>query len=51
MQRGEALHTIHYGTMPNGDPKAPCMGMADDAVALRAEARPARLASVRRRGY
>jgi len=33
---GEALHTIRYGTMPNGDPKALCMGMADDVVALRA---------------
>jgi hypothetical protein len=33
---GEALHTIRYGTMPNGDPKALCTGMADDVLALRA---------------
>lgn len=34
---GEALHTIRYGTMPNGDPKTLCLGMADDVVALRAQ--------------
>jgi hypothetical protein len=34
---GEALHTIRYGTMPNGDPKALCLGMADDVLALRAQ--------------
>lgn len=36
---GKALHTIRYGTMPEGDPEMLCMGMAGDVVALRA-ARP-----------
>lgn len=34
---GEALHTIRYGTMPAGDPKGLCAGMADDVVALLAQ--------------
>jgi hypothetical protein len=31
---GNALHTIRYGTMPDGDPEALCMGMASDVLAL-----------------
>jgi hypothetical protein len=31
---GKALHTIRYGTMPDGDPDALCMGMAGDVLAL-----------------
>jgi hypothetical protein len=31
---GKALHTIRYGTMPDGDPKALCEGMASDALAI-----------------
>lgn len=31
---GEALHTIRYGTMPEGDPETLCMGMADDVIEL-----------------
>lgn len=31
---GTALHTIRYGTMPDGDPDALCMGMAGDVLAL-----------------
>lgn len=37
---GEALHTIRYGTMPEGDPEGLCTSMADDIVALLAQ-RPA----------
>lgn len=32
--KGDALHTIRYGTMPDGDPDALCMGMAADVLAL-----------------
>jgi len=31
---GEALHTIRYGTMPAGDAKTLCMGMADDVATM-----------------
>lgn len=31
---GEAIHTIRYGTMPEGDPEGLCTSMADDVVAL-----------------
>jgi hypothetical protein len=31
---GKALHTIRYGTMPDGDPDSLCMGMAGDVLAL-----------------
>ena len=31
---GRALHTIRYGTMPEGDPEALCTGMADDVVEM-----------------
>jgi hypothetical protein len=33
-QDGDALYTIRYGTMPDGDPEALCVGMADDAAAI-----------------
>lgn len=29
-----AIHTIRYGTMPGGDPRGLCAGVADDVVAL-----------------
>ena len=31
---GEAIYTIRYGTMPNGDPQTLCMGMADDVLQI-----------------
>jgi len=31
---GEALHTIRYGTMPDGDPQSLCAGMADDVLEM-----------------
>jgi hypothetical protein len=31
---GEAIYTIRYGTMPDGDPEALCIGMADDVSAM-----------------
>jgi hypothetical protein len=31
---GDAIYTIHYGTMPDGDPEALCVGMADDVAAI-----------------
>ena len=34
---GEAIHTIRYGTMPDGDPEALCEGMAADVVELLAK--------------
>jgi hypothetical protein len=33
-EEGEAVYTIRYGTMPDGDPEALCVGMADDAAAI-----------------
>jgi hypothetical protein len=33
-KEGRAIHTIRYGTMPEGDPQSLCMGIADDVVAL-----------------
>ena len=36
---GEALHTIRYGTMPAGDAKTLCMGMADDVATMLSDAR------------
>lgn len=32
--KGEALHTIRYGTMPGGDADSLCLGMAGDVLAL-----------------
>ena len=34
---GEPLHTIRYGTMPNGDPAGLCMGMAEDVMMILAK--------------
>lgn len=34
---GEALYTIRYGTMPEGDPEALCLGMADDVAEILAK--------------
>lgn len=34
---GEALHTIRYGTMPDGDAAGLCAGIAGDVVALLAQ--------------
>jgi hypothetical protein len=31
---GEAVHTIRYGTMPDGDPCALCEGLASDVLAI-----------------
>ena len=31
---GEPIHTIRYGTMPDGDPDTLCMGMADDVAEM-----------------
>lgn len=36
-EEGNALHTIRYGTMPDGDPGSLAMGMAGDVLALRAK--------------
>mgnify|MGYP003382400533 CR=1 FL=1 len=35
--RGEALHTIRYGTMPAGDAERLCTALADDVLVLRAK--------------
>lgn len=35
--KGEALHTIRYGRMPQGDPGNLCEGLAADVAALRAK--------------
>jgi len=34
---GEAIYTIRYGTMPEGDPESLCMGMSDDVAAMLAQ--------------
>jgi hypothetical protein len=34
---GEPIHTIRYGTMPDGDPEALCLGMADDVAEILAQ--------------
>jgi hypothetical protein len=34
---GKAIHTIRYGTMPDGAPQALCAGMADDVVSVLAQ--------------
>jgi hypothetical protein len=34
---GEAIHTIRYGTMPEGDPETLCMGMSDDVSVILAQ--------------
>jgi hypothetical protein len=31
---GEPIYTIRYGTMPDGDPEALCLGMADDVAEM-----------------
>ena len=36
-QDGDAIHTIRYGTMPEGDPQSLCMGMSDDVAAILAQ--------------
>lgn len=33
-KNGEPLHTIRYGTMPDGDPEGLCMGMAEDVAEM-----------------
>jgi len=33
-ENGDAIYTIRYGTMPDGDPEALCTGMADDIAAM-----------------
>jgi hypothetical protein len=38
-REGNALRTIRYGTMPDGDPEALAMGMAGDVLALRSKQR------------
>lgn len=32
--KGRALYTIRYGTMPEGDPEALCIGVADDVIEM-----------------
>lgn len=32
---GDAIHTIRYGTMPDGDPAGLCEGLASDVLAIR----------------
>jgi hypothetical protein len=34
---GEAIYTIRYGTMPEGDPDALCLGLADDVAEILAK--------------
>lgn len=34
---GEAIYTIRYGTMPDGDPEGLCVGMADDVAEILAK--------------
>jgi hypothetical protein len=34
---GEAIHTLRYGTMPEGDPETLCMGMSDDVAVILAQ--------------
>jgi hypothetical protein len=34
---GEAIYTMRYGTMPDGDPEGLCVGMADDAAEILAK--------------
>jgi hypothetical protein len=34
---GDAIYTIRYGTMPQGDPEALCLGMADDVAEILAK--------------
>ena len=41
---GEAIHTLRYGTMPEGDARALCEGMASDVLAMRRK-RPGLLVS------
>lgn len=36
-ENGDGLHTIRYGTMPDGDPATLAMGMAGDVLALRSK--------------
>lgn len=36
---GNAVHTIRYGTMPDGDPAALCEGLASDVLAIRKKRR------------
>jgi hypothetical protein len=36
---GEAIHTIRYGTMPEGDAAALCEGLASDVLAMRRKRR------------
>lgn len=31
---GDAVHTIRYGTMPDGDPRSLCEGLASDVLAI-----------------
>jgi len=42
--KGKALHTIRYGTMPGCDPLRLCTALVDDAMALRAQRPSLRLA-------
>ncbi len=43
-ERGEALHTIRYGTMPGCEPQRLCTALVDDAMVLRAQRPSLRLA-------
>ena len=46
---GEALHTIRYGTMPDGYPQGLCMGMAEDVMTMLARRPDLNLLALRRR--
>lgn len=41
---GEPIYTIRYGTMPDGDPEALCLGMADDVAEMLAQRPDLRIA-------
>lgn len=41
---GEPIYTIRYGTMPDGDPEALCLGMADDVAEILAQRPDLRIA-------
>lgn len=45
-KEGEALHTIRYGRMPQGDAKNLCEGLGADVAALRAKNRDLKVAAL-----